>query len=177
MNKNQLLLGILSDNHGENYPMIEETLCDCDAILHAGDVGKIEILKSLNSLSIPLYFAIGNNDNAVACNLCKKIKLLTFDEIDLRVMMIHDPGAYSTNVLENPPTRIQDKISEFKPHMFVFGHWHVRYSEYHNGIFCFNPGSVTKKYNRDGKPGFAKIWVRKESDNGKFTFETKYYDL
>jgi len=98
-------------------------------------------------------------------------------KIDLRVMMIHDPGAYSTNVLENPPTRIQDKISEFKPHMFVFGHWHVRYSEYHNGIFCFNPGSVTKKYNRDGKPGFAKIWVRKESDNGKFTFETNYYDL
>ncbi len=176
MDKNQLLLGVLSDNHGENYQVIEETLCDCDAILHAGDVGKIEILRSLNSLSIPLYVATGNNDNASVCKLSKKYKMLTFD-IGLRVLLTHNPGAYSPYILDDPPNRILDKINEFKPHIFVFGHWHVRYAEYHNGIFCFNPGSVTKKYSRDGRPGFAKILVRKESANGKFTFVKEYFNL
>ena len=94
-------------------------------------------------------------------------KMLTFETIGLRVLMTHDPGAYSPYVLDDPPSRIQEKINEFKPNIFVFGHWHIRYAEFHNGIFCFNPGSVTKKYCRDGSPGFSKVLVRKEPENGK----------
>ncbi|MCD4656273.1 MAG: YfcE family phosphodiesterase [Planctomycetes bacterium] len=177
MNTNQLLLGILSDNHGENYQVIEDTLCDCDAILHAGDVGQFKILKSLNSLSIPLYVATGNNDRAMVRQFSKEFKMLTFDKVGLRVLMTHDPGAYNPYVLEDPPKRILEKIDEFKPHLFVFGHWHIRYAEFHKGIYCFNPGSVTKKYCRDGKPGFSKILVRKASNNDKFSFEPEYFNL
>ena len=91
MNTNQLLLGILSDNHGENYQVIEDTLCDCDAILHAGDVGQFKILKSLNSLTIPLYVATGNNDRAMVRQFSKEFKILTFDKVGIRVLMTHVP--------------------------------------------------------------------------------------
>ena len=177
MEEKQLVLGVLSDNHGESYPQVLEELADCDAILHAGDVGNIQILQDLAKLGSPLYVATGNNDLNVVRKVSLEFKLITFEEINLRVLMTHDPGAYNAMVLQDPPQNIQQKIDEFKPHIFVFGHWHKRFAETVNGIFCFNPGGITKRYTRDGHPGFSKLYVKKSAHNGSFEFEPKYFDL
>jgi len=177
MKDNKLILGILSDNHGEHYPQIEENLIGCDAILHAGDVGKIEILKSLSSLGPPLYVATGNNDCGVLRKVSQEFKLVQFDSINLRVLMTHDPGSYNTLVLSDLPKLIQEKMDEFKPNLFVFGHWHKRFAKMVNGIYFFNPGGVTKKYTRDGKPGYSKLYVSKQPNNGQFSFEPEFFNL
>ena len=54
-------LGIISDTHGLLRPEVVERLKTCDAILHAGDVNRPEILDTLRAIA-PLYVVRGNND-------------------------------------------------------------------------------------------------------------------
>ena len=44
-----MTLGILSDTHGYFHPALAEVLADVDLILHAGDVGRADILDQLEA--------------------------------------------------------------------------------------------------------------------------------
>ena len=54
-------LGIISDTHGLLRPEVFDVFTDVDHILHAGDVGKAEILIELEALA-PLTAVYGNAD-------------------------------------------------------------------------------------------------------------------
>ena len=56
-----MTLGILSDTHGYFHPALDEVLADVDLILHAGDVGRAEILDRLEALA-PTRAVWGNID-------------------------------------------------------------------------------------------------------------------
>ncbi len=47
-------IGIISDTHGLLRPEVVERLKTCDAILHAGDINKPEILDALRAIA-PLW--------------------------------------------------------------------------------------------------------------------------
>ncbi len=59
-------LGILSDTHGLLRPEVLSALRGVDAILHAGDVGKPEILDALREIA-PLTAIRGNIDRSGPC--------------------------------------------------------------------------------------------------------------
>ena len=54
-------LAILSDTHGLLRPEVVEYLKTADAILHAGDINRPEIVDQLRQYA-PLYIVRGNND-------------------------------------------------------------------------------------------------------------------
>ena len=54
-------IGIISDTHGRLDPRAYAALADCDAIIHAGDIGAPEILRELETLA-PVTAVLGNND-------------------------------------------------------------------------------------------------------------------
>ena len=54
-------LAILSDTHGLLRPEVTEHLKTADAILHAGDINRQEIVDQLRQYA-PLYAVRGNND-------------------------------------------------------------------------------------------------------------------
>ena len=54
-------LGIISDTHGLLREEALEQLNGCDAILHAGDIDRAEILEKLREIA-PLYAVCGNAD-------------------------------------------------------------------------------------------------------------------
>jgi len=54
-------LGILSDTHGLLRPQVFEVFKEVDHILHAGDVGRAEILVELEALA-PVTAVYGNTD-------------------------------------------------------------------------------------------------------------------
>ena len=54
-------IGVISDTHGLLRPEVANKLQGCDAILHAGDVNKPEILDALRTIA-PLHVVRGNND-------------------------------------------------------------------------------------------------------------------
>lgn len=56
-----MLVGIISDTHGHLPRAAYFELADCDRIIHAGDIGGIEILEELRTLA-PVTAVLGNND-------------------------------------------------------------------------------------------------------------------
>lgn len=56
-------IGVLSDTHSIINSSVFEHLSDCDIILHAGDIGSIEVIKQLQEISKTVISVCGNNDN------------------------------------------------------------------------------------------------------------------
>lgn len=56
-----LRIGLIADTHGLLRPEALERLRGCDQLIHAGDIGKPEILAELERLA-PLSVVRGNND-------------------------------------------------------------------------------------------------------------------
>ena len=54
-------VGVIADTHGLLRPEVVERLRGCDAILHAGDVNRPELLDALRVIA-PLHVVRGNND-------------------------------------------------------------------------------------------------------------------
>jgi putative phosphoesterase len=54
-------LGVIADTHGLLRPQVFEVFREVDRILHAGDVGKAEILADLEALA-PVTAVYGNVD-------------------------------------------------------------------------------------------------------------------
>ena len=116
-------IGIISDTHGLLRPEVLSALNGCEAILHAGDVCRQEILDELEKIA-PVYVVRGNNDKEWAENIPV---LLDFEIAGLRVFMTHKK------------TDLPDDLSPFD--LVVFGHSH-KYEESHRGkTLLLNPGS------------------------------------
>ena len=54
-------VGVISDTHGLLRPEAVAALQGCERIVHAGDIGKPDILEQLAAIA-PLYVVRGNND-------------------------------------------------------------------------------------------------------------------
>ena len=78
-------IGVISDTHGLLRPEVTERLRDCDAILHAGDIGSRKILERLEEIA-PVSAVRGNCDGDWARKLPKNLKLST---AGLRICMAH----------------------------------------------------------------------------------------
>ena len=116
-------IGIISDTHGLLRPEVLSALNGCEAILHAGDVCRQEILDELEKIA-PVYVVRGNNDKEWAENIPV---LLDFEIAGLRVFMTHIK------------TDLPDDLSPYD--LVVFGHSH-KYEESHRGkTLLLNPGS------------------------------------
>ena len=116
-------IAILSDTHGLLRPEVLEFLKNADAILHAGDINRQDIVDRLRALA-PLYIVRGNNDKEWA------------DAIphDLTVTL----GGVTFCVVHNRREAPAD-LSEVDA--VVFGHSHKYAEEERDGRLWLNPGS------------------------------------
>ena len=124
-------IGILSDTHDLLRPEVLSALNGCEAILHAGDICRQEILDELGKIA-RVYVVRGNNDKEWAEHLPF---FLDFEIAGLRVFMTHKK------------TDLPDDLSPYD--LVVFGHSH-KYEESHQGKTLFlNPGSCgPKRFNQ-----------------------------
>ena len=99
-------IGILSDTHDLLRPEALLALNSCEAILHAGDICRQEILDEIGKIA-RVYVVRGNNDKEWA----ELIPLfLEFEIAGLRVFMTHKK------------TDLPDDLSPYD--LVVFGHSH-----------------------------------------------------
>lgn len=120
-------IGIISDTHGLLRPEVVERLQTCDAILHAGDINRPEILDSLRTVA-PLYAVRGNNDKDWAEGLPSS---LSFEIGGVRFLMIHNKRD-----LPRDPGDAQ---------VIIFGHSHQYFEQTIDGRLWLNPGSCGKR--------------------------------
>jgi len=122
-----MIVGVISDTHGLLRPEAIAALRGSEAIIHAGDVGREEILRVLKQIA-PLTVVRGNIDTSPWARKLPATDVLeiagasiyvlhNIDELDL------DPSAGGFSAV-------------------IFGHSHRPLMENRKGVLFFNPGSA-----------------------------------
>ena len=120
-------IGLISDTHGLLRPQAIEALRGSELIVHAGDVGKPEILTALRELA-PVIAVRGNVDTADWARTLPETAVAEAGKVLLYVL--HDVQALD---LDPPAAGFQVVVS---------GHSHQPGKFERDGVFYINPGSA-----------------------------------
>lgn len=122
-----ILVGVISDTHGLLRTNALNALEDSALIIHAGDVGKPEILDALRSLA-PVVAIRGNVDYGEWAQSIPKTQIAELGGVLMYVLHdLHeldlDPAAAGFSAV-------------------ISGHSHIPTIEQRNGVLYLNPGSA-----------------------------------
>ena len=120
-------VGLISDTHGLLRDEALRALSGSDLIIHAGDVGKPEILDALKALA-PVVAIRGNVDTQPWAAGLPETAVAEAGPVSLYVL--HD-----LNALDLDP-----RAAGF--HVVVSGHSHKPANSERNGVWYINPGSA-----------------------------------
>jgi putative phosphoesterase len=107
-------LGVISDTHGLLRPEVFNAFEGVDHILHAGDVGKPDILSDLKALA-PVTAVYGNTDGAELRRMLPDVALLELDGFDIVVTHGDQLGSPTPDALHRAFPDAQ---------IIVYGHTH-----------------------------------------------------
>lgn len=77
-------LGVISDTHGLLRPEVFEAFAEVDGIVHAGDVGSLELLSELETLA-PVTAVYGNTDDFEIRRRVPQVARVELDGFDIVV--------------------------------------------------------------------------------------------
>jgi len=121
------IIGVISDTHGLLRPEAVTALHGVEMILHAGDIGKPEILDELNKIA-PVTAVRGNNDTG---DWARDIPDRQHLEIGgVLIYMLHDLKEFNS----------ADEAIDAD--VLIFGHSHKPMIEERDGVVHLNPGSA-----------------------------------
>lgn len=123
-------IGLISDTHDWLDPQILEHFHDVEHILHAGDIGRWEILHQLHDAA-PVTAVLGNTDFGLDCRETESIEL---EGIRFMVHHIVNPQGLEPRLVKS--------ISKRKADVVVFGHTHEAFDETIKGVRFINPGNA-----------------------------------
>jgi putative phosphoesterase len=121
------IIGLISDTHGLLRKEAVAALRGSELIVHAGDVGKPEILEELESIA-PVVAVRGNVDTAAWAAVLPETAVAEAD--GTLIYVLHD-----LNTLDLNPA-----ASGFR--IVVSGHSHKPSENEHDGVLYINPGSA-----------------------------------
>ena len=142
--KSDLLIGVISDTHGIIHPAVLKIFKHSDLIVHAGDVGKPQVLDDLCSIA-PVAAVQGNMDRdgwAVDLPVTKVVEaggVVVYTLHDLTQLDL-DPAAAGFNAV-------------------ISGHTHHASIHHTRGVLYLNPGSAGPG-GRSHPPSVALLYVR-----------------
>jgi uncharacterized protein len=122
-----LRIGLISDTHGLLRPQACAALAGVAHILHAGDIGKAEVLEQLEKIA-PVSAIRGNND--IAAWAAAIPETLTIELGGVRIHMLHD-------VKELALDPVAERIG-----LVIAGHSHKPSVHGRNDVLFVNPGSA-----------------------------------
>jgi hypothetical protein len=122
-----MLVGVLSDTHSLLRPQALDALRNVDHILHAGDVGDIEILETLRELA-PVTAIRGNIDR-----IGPTAQLPATEALELNGHLIYMLHSLADIDLNPRAAGIRVVLS---------GHTHKPLIDERNGVLYLNPGSA-----------------------------------
>jgi uncharacterized protein len=121
------LVGVISDTHGLLRPEAVRALRGSDLIIHAGDVGRADVLEELRQVA-PTFAVRGNNDTGA---WAAQLPLSEVVEVgDLLFYVLHD-----LSELDLDPA-----AAGFAA--VVSGHSHRPSIDVRHGVLYLNPGSA-----------------------------------
>jgi putative phosphoesterase len=137
-----LRVGVISDTHNYVNDEVIETLSGCNVILHAGDIGDADVIKTLLQCSDHVFCVRGNNDidekwpenHLQELEIIPDNLVLEFDDQVLAVT--HGHQFYKVEVRH-------DKLREQFPDadIIIYGHSHIIVCDQQQKPWVLNPGA------------------------------------
>jgi putative phosphoesterase len=145
-------IGLISDTHGKLRASVFDAFRDVDLILHAGDVGPLDIITQLESIA-PVHAVLGNTDG---WELEPRVR----ESVEL------EPEGYRIVVVHGHQLSVPspEKLRAFQPRadIIVYGHTHKPLIDDRNGRLVVNPGAAgPARFNL--KPSVAILTVERDS--------------
>jgi len=125
-NEDGFLIGVISDTHGHLKAEAAEALKGVDLIIHAGDVGKPEVLEELGKIA-RVHAVRGNMDGHWASGL-PETEVVEIG--DLLLYVLHDVFRLDIDPVAAGFSAV------------INGHTHSATIENREGVFYLNPGSA-----------------------------------
>jgi uncharacterized protein len=122
-----MIIGVISDTHGQLRPQAVEALAGVEQIIHAGDVGVPEILDELRQIA-PVAAVRGNVDRGMWAESLPKSEVVQVEEA--LIYVLHDLAELD----------LDPAAAGFKA--VIFGHSHRPLVEERRGVLYLNPGSA-----------------------------------
>lgn len=119
-------IGVISDTHGLLREQAIAALRGVDAIIHAGDIGKPEVVGALRAIA-PLTVVKGNVDRGEWADACPDVAMTEI--LGHRIYVLHN-----LKELAIDPRGLYSVV--------VSGHSHIPKQEHKDGVLYFNPGSA-----------------------------------
>jgi uncharacterized protein len=107
-------LGVISDTHGLLRPEVFDAFAQVDHILHAGDIGSLELLTELEALA-PVTAVYGNTDGFDLRNRVPRVARVELDGFDIVVTHGDQFGSPT-------PEKLNAAFPEAQ--ILVYGHTH-----------------------------------------------------
>ncbi|MCU1763132.1 metallophosphatase family protein [Pseudomonas sp. 14P_8.1_Bac3] len=123
-------VGVISDTHGLLRPEAVAALEGCERIIHAGDIGSLDILEQLQAIA-PLHVVRGNND--LDAPWADPIPdALRFDLNGWEALLVHD--------MADVPVGLDVNVR-----LVITGHSHKPCIEWRGERLYLNPGSAGRR--------------------------------
>jgi uncharacterized protein len=126
-------IGVVSDTHGRVDPRLFELFDGVDHILHAGDIGGVDVLEELRTIA-PVTAVAGNVDG-FRCGGAGE-----FARVELGGLRF-----FLTHILDRPHRilqEVEEQLDSASADVIVFGHSHLPHNEKIGGRWFFNPASA-----------------------------------
>lgn len=120
-------VGVISDTHGLLRPEAVSALRGSELIVHAGDVGDVEVLEQLRAIA-PTLAVRGNIDTGGWARSLPMTEVV--DVGDLQLYVLHDLSSLD----------LDPKTAGFAA--VISGHTHRPSAEVRDGVLYLNPGSA-----------------------------------
>jgi hypothetical protein len=122
-------VGVVSDTHNLLRPRVLERLDGCERILHAGDVGGLEILEQLRRIA-PVEAVRGNTDSGATARELPEVLEGDLDGLPFR--MVHRREDI-------------DRTWPSRSRLLVFGHSHRPELDWQGNCLLLNPGACGQR--------------------------------
>ena len=119
-------IGVIADTHSKMRPEALDVLKGSDLILHAGDVGRDEVLEALEQIA-PLVAIRGNIDKVGRAATLPDVQDLEF--LGHAFYMLHD-------------VKTLDLDPQGRYRLVIAGHSHKPRNEWIGDVLYFNPGGA-----------------------------------
>jgi putative phosphoesterase len=120
-------IAVISDTHGLVRPEAIAALTGAERVIHAGDVGKPEVLEALAAIA-PVVAVRGNNDQGPWAEALPETAVVEFGPV--RLYVLHDLKTLTVD----PVTAGYAAV--------ISGHSHRPRLERRQGVLFLNPGSA-----------------------------------
>lgn len=107
-------LGVIADTHGLLRPEVFEAFSEVDHILHAGDLGPLDLLTELETLA-PVTAVYGNTDDEEVRRRLPQVATIELDGFD--IVMTHGDQLGSPT-----PERLNSVFPQAQ--IIIYGHTH-----------------------------------------------------